>query len=162
MSPANSDQGDIRLVQHFPVPARVFFALAGAAALIMAPYELWRGVWPINAFTPFFGIVVAGAVFVGGFVLIGAIFGYNSSWTLRDDELVIEEWSHFGRRKTQLRRGDILATEICEHEYEDGPPVWSLVLQVKNGKALNGPSFFGTRRKADAFRAALHKRLAVA
>jgi hypothetical protein len=47
------EDGQTYLLPH-PVFARVMLTLAGLFALIMAPYALFGGVWPLNSGSPFF------------------------------------------------------------------------------------------------------------
>ena len=37
----------------FPLPVRIVLCAVGVFIFVIAPYELWRGVWPLNGLTPF-------------------------------------------------------------------------------------------------------------
>ena len=54
---------------HYDLPntnfQRAIFTVAGLFALIICPYELWRGVWPLNFTSPFFGFIMFGGMSVG-------------------------------------------------------------------------------------------------
>ena len=43
---------------YFPMALRVILGSIGAFFFCIAPYELWRGVWPLNVMSPFFGLLM--------------------------------------------------------------------------------------------------------
>jgi hypothetical protein len=139
-----------RIVERHPTPKRIILGLLGLFPPI-APYELWRGLWPPSAFTPLIAVIVLGALMVGGLFIAGAIFGYDQAWTIRDGAIVIRRRAPvFGSRR-EFRRADVTAADVIRHDWSDGDPSFAVVLVLASGERLEVPHI-GSEQGAERIR----------
>jgi hypothetical protein len=118
----------------FPLPLRVALCAVGAFLVFICPYELWRGVWPLNFTTPFFGLLMAAGMSGGAM----AIFtGLATPWqTLMFHKGVLEvREAALGRRTVQrFALADIRLIAPQFFEDSDGPDTWRVVIQTRQGQ----------------------------
>jgi hypothetical protein len=150
----------IILEDRIPVPVRVVLAAVGMFFLVVPAMDLWRGVWPLNVTTPFFGLLLFGALH-GGAVLAGAGFlGPVKRWTVERDSLLIEFTAHRFARTWRKHRWDVVELEVETVATDDGEPTFRVRLDDRDGRHWRSP-VIRTRTGADAYRAALAARLGV-
>ncbi|WP_421594726.1 hypothetical protein [Shinella sp. M27] len=136
--------GEDGLLRH-PVPVsaalRMFFLATGLFVIVIATYELHRGVWPINIASPFFLFLILGAWSVGGPIAWAGLTGPSTLWKIGQGRIVIERKQPFRRLQSDVfAQGDGSRLVIAEHESMDGDPTWSVVLAAADGRR------FETRR----------------
>lgn len=136
--------GEDGLLRH-PVPVsaalRLFFLATGLFVIVIATYELYRGVWPFNFASPFFLFLIFGAWSVGGPIAWAGLTGPSTLWTIGQGRIVIERKQPFRRLQSDVfAQGDGSRLVIAEHESMDGDPTWSVVLAADDGRR------FETRR----------------
>ena len=136
--------GEDGLLRHpIPVPTalRLIFFGAGAFIIVIATYELHRGVWPINFASPFFLFLIFGACSVGGPIAWAGLTGPATLWIIGQGRIVIERKQPFRRLQSDVFvEGDGSRLVVAEHESMDGDPTWSVVLAADDGRR------FETRR----------------
>jgi hypothetical protein len=149
--------GKTYLVPH-PLFARVIMTVAGAFALVITPYELWRGVWPLNATSPFFGVILAGGMTVGAAFVYGGMFAAGTRMVFSPGRLRVHSANVFGQWERVYLAQDIEGFTVEERETSDGPNDWYAVMTVRGGVKLPSRPL-GTRAAAETalaeFKAAL-------
>ncbi len=120
------DDGRTYLMPH-PVAARAIWTLAGLFALIIAPYELLRGVWPLNLMSPFFGIIMLGGMSVGAAFVWAGLAAPSVKLTFLEGGLELERQYLWRTRRNLIRKSEISCVEVCESVSSDGPNDWHAV-----------------------------------
>lgn len=142
----------------YPVLARVVMALAGAFVVVVTPMGLWRGVWPLNAMTPFFALILFGGLSVGWAFLSAGLLAPAIRLHFAPGRVEISRDFPWGSTRQVVAAADILAFAVEESETSDGPNEWYAVLRLRSGTPLRSRPL-GTRAAAErqlaAFRAAL-------
>lgn len=142
----------------FPLFQRIIFFAFGLVPTIMAPYELWRGVWPPNMFSPFFGLLIFAGMSIGLALLQASLFGASAVMEFSPDHLAILERTPWSRRQSVYDCEAIADIGIVRNTSSDGPDDWSVEILLHNGRKL-GSRPFGTEERAAqealAFRTAL-------
>ena len=155
--------GQTYILPH-PTVARVIMTVGGVFALIIAPYELWRGVWPVSMLTPFFGFIMLGGMSVGAaFVWAGLIA--PAMRLVFSHGLLEVHWKFlFGTRRSTFRAVDIQSIDVIEDSNSDGPNDWRAVIRLAGSTPLHSRPL-GTKetaeKLADTFREKLGLRAAV-
>lgn len=134
-----------------PLILRLIFVVAGAFAIIISVWELWRGIWPLNVTTPFFGLIVAGAFMVGGNFILAGLFGQALSWHVTPGFVEIEARAPLRRKRVRYGLADIEGFSIREHDWDSGPATWSVVMVTRDGQRYETRSF-GNRTTAEKLR----------
>lgn len=142
----------------FPLFLRGMFLAIGIFAIVLPAWELWRGVWPPNIFSPFFALIIAGAWSVGGAAVWAAVFGASATMVFRRGQLEVRELYLRSKRTRQFGLAEIgtIATEI--NRDSDGPDTWQVHIRMRNGEIFSSRNFDteATARKWEAaFRGAL-------
>lgn len=143
----------------FPLFQRGIFLVFGLVPVILAPYELWRGIWPPNILTPFFGLLVFVAVSLGGTMIRGALFGASAVLEFRRDSLTVIERTPFGQTTSHYDAADIADIRVVRIESSEGPDEWAVTIVLYNGRKLPSRHFGSEERamrEAADFRSALY------
>ncbi|MCB1383338.1 MAG: hypothetical protein KDJ73_10515 [Notoacmeibacter sp.] len=146
--------GDREFTRLFPMPVRLLLAGTGAFCVVIAIKELWRAVWPLNALSPFFLVIILGAIFVGSAFMLGAAFTGETRWTLGDGSLLLDTKNLFGRRHIEIRRHDVVSLTVREIEWDSREPTWCVALTLGSGETFDTPDY-GKRAMAEEKRAAI-------
>ena len=110
--------------------ARLIITAAGAFAFFMAPYELWRGVWPLNITTPFFGFIMLGGMSVGATFLHAGLFAPSGRLVFRDGVLEVEKRYLTHVTRSLIPATDIQAVEVVDDPNSDGPSDWQAAIRT--------------------------------
>lgn len=137
----------------FPLAIRAMLFIMGAAACILTVWELGRGIWPLNAFTPFFAIIVGGGCFVGGAFMLGAIAGPAVVMSFAPGELTITKTWPWGTAVERHDADAILGMRVEIDRSSDGPDQWFVQIAISDGTKLSSRRF-GSVAAADAERSA--------
>lgn len=132
-----------------PAFARAIMTCAGLFALIIAPYELWRGVWPLNVTSPFFSFIMLGGMSVGAAFIWAGIFAPSAQLRFSPGLIEVERRHLWGTTGQIIRSEDIESLTVEERDNSDGPNDWYAVIKVKNGKTI-GSRPLGAKAAADA------------
>ena len=62
---ADVHEHPMRLEMPVPAPVRAIFVGIGLFVIGISTWELWRGVLPLNIFSPFYFLILAGAWSIG-------------------------------------------------------------------------------------------------
>lgn len=116
-----------------PLAVRGVFGLVGLFVIGIVVWELHPALWPLNAFTLFFLVIVCGALAVGGHMVLGSLFGWADVWTIRPGEMELVRRNPFATRAMVFRPADIAAIEVNEREDMDSDPFWSVEMQTVAG-----------------------------
>ncbi len=149
--------GKTYLLPH-PTAVRVIMTLAGAFVMLITPYELWRGVWPLNATTPFFALIMFGGMTVGAAFLQGGLLSPAVSLRFAPGSISISYEYPWGRSQRTVPAENILDFAVEEAANSDGPNDWYAVLRLTSGDHIRSRPL-GTRDAAERqlaeFKAAL-------
>ena len=132
--------------------------LAGAFAVCMAPYELWRGVWPLNIATPFFGVIMLGGMAVGASFLHGGLFAPAVCLYFSPGHIEVRYDYLWGQSKESIRAENIEGFTIEEYENSDGPNCWYVRIRRRYGKSITSRPL-ATKEAADRQLAEFQKAL---
>ena len=147
-----------RLAHHVPVPRfiRFLFVAVGTFILIMTPWELWRGVWPINLTSPFFALIILGAWAVGFPLALAGLLGRSVTWEIDTDSITINANNPFSKYTFHYGPANILALEVVEHSWMEGPNTWFVALSTSDGHKHQSREF-EEQADAEAFKADIEK-----
>jgi hypothetical protein len=132
-----------------PAWTRVIAIALGLVAVGLPAWELWRGVWPPNIFSPFFLLIILGACAVGVPAIVGGLTGWADRWTIEPGRIEIERRNPFTTRRLVFAPTDIGAIEVVEHEAMEGDNTFSVVLATTWGDRYDAPRRLSTRKFAD-------------
>lgn len=125
---------------HYDLPntnfQRAIFTVAGLFALIICPYELWRGVWPLNFTSPFFGFIMFGGMSVGAGIVYAGAFTPSVDYRFSRGFLVVDWRYLWGGTRQTLRAADIMAITVERREQMEGPDDWYAVIKLTAGRPL--------------------------
>lgn len=146
--------GEDEFTTLFPLPVRALIGSAGVFCIAITIKELWRGIWPVNALTPFFLIILCGGVFVGSMFVLGAIYSGHTRWTLGTGHIMLDTRNLLGRRSIRVTADDVAGLAIHEHEWDSGPATWSVHVRLTSGEVFDTPDY-GKRHMAEMKKAAI-------
>jgi hypothetical protein len=129
------EDGQTYLLPH-PPSARVILTLAGLAALVIAPYELLRGVWPLNVTSPFFGFIMLGGMSVGAMFVWAGLAAPSGKLIFREGQMEVEKNFLHRIRRSLIRAADVSAVEVREVDSMEGPNHWYAVIHVDGQKPI--------------------------
>ena len=150
----------VRLRRDFPPVLRLVLGAIGALVIIVPAMELWPAVWPFGWHSLLLGFILGGAVVIGGLLLVSAIVGEETIWTLNDAALEIQRRTIFGIRRDTLTGGDIAAVNVHEHVWESRPSSFAIAVRLKKGRRLISPDC-GDKAAAETLRRNLCRRLGI-
>lgn len=118
--------GDGLLQLDIPAPAlRVGLVAIGAFVVSIATWELYRGVWPLNATSPFFLCLILGAWSVGVPAIWGGLTGPAIHWTVGSGRIEIVKKRPFSQAWHHLFGPDqIERLETRECPAMEGASTW--------------------------------------
>ena len=151
--PLDSDlpDGTYRHVVPFPVALRFILGTMAAFIVLISIWELWRGVWPLNITSPFFGIILFTAIAVGTRLGFASILGPSTSWHVQPGRIDFTQLAPFGSRITSITPGMVAEITCLEHERDGDPNNWSVTLRTNSGQRYETRRF-ETRPAAEAMR----------
>jgi uncharacterized membrane protein len=142
----------------FPIFMRVIMCAIGSVPLVMGPYELWRGVWPINVTTPFFGLMIVASLMAAAVMIGTGLFKPNSRLTFSPGLMVVEERFPFNSRISKVVNSEIVSIAPLRVEQMEDGDVWPVEITLKSGKRFNSLRFDSeatAKKHADEFKQAL-------
>ena len=142
----------------FPIVVRAMLFVAGAAACGLTVFELGRGVWPLNVFSPFFGFMIIGGCFVGFSFMAGAIRGPSVVMAFAPGQLTVTKRWPWGVAVERHEAGEIRDMEVVIDTSSDGPDEWYVAITLDWGARLTSRRFgseVAARAEMAAFQAAL-------
>lgn len=151
-----SDNGVMRFnVPVHPALRAIFVALGIFVAAIVV-YELGRGVWPLNIASPFFLFMILGAFSVAVPIAFGGLLGWDSDWTIRRGEIVLDQRNPFRKRTIRFGEADVLRFDVLEVENSEGPNDWAAMLQPARDRPIEMRRL-QSRKGAEEFRAEVER-----
>ena len=153
------DDGQTYLLPHPPF-ARVILTLAGLFALIIAPHELLRGVWPLNLLSPFFGIIMLGGMSVGAAFVWAGLAAPAVTLLFRQGRLEVKRQYLYGTRRSTIPASYIEAVVVLESQSSDGPNDWHAVIRVA-GHAPTGSRPLATKAAAEKLAEDFRRKLGI-
>ncbi len=151
-----SDNGVMRFNAPVPPALRVIFVALGIFIATITIYELGRGVWPLNITSPLFLFIILSAIGIAAAIVKGAIFGWDSDWTIRRGEIVIDQRNPFNKRTIRYGKSDILRFDIAEVESSEGPNDWAVMLRLIHDRPVEMRRL-QTLKGAEEFRAEVER-----
>lgn len=141
------------LEHHIPVPRfiRVLFVAIGAFIVVITPWELGRGVWPVNLTSPFFAVIILGAWAVGGPLALTGLLGRSVTWYIRPNHITVKANNPFSKYTFHYTPAKIISLEVVEHEWMEGPNTWFVTLATTDGHKHNSREF-EEKKDAEAFK----------
>jgi hypothetical protein len=158
--PRMEDDGHSYILPH-PIFARAIMTVAGTFAIIISIYELWRGVWPLNMFSPFFGIILLGALSVGGAFVWAGLVAPNMRLILRPGILEVLWQFLIANRRSTFRTADIQSVDVIETSNSDEPNDWHDVIRISGPAQLHSHPL-GTKEMAENLAATFREKLGLA
>ena len=129
------EDGFFRHAVPVPTAMRMFLVVVGLFVIVIATWELHRGVWPFNFASPFFLFLILGAWSVGGPVALAGLTGPAVLWTVGPGRILIERKRPFARlRQDVFGRNDGIRLETVEKESMEGDSTWSVALMAPDGR----------------------------
>jgi hypothetical protein len=135
-----SEPAEIVVSQSIPLMLRIVFGGVASVLLVVAILELSPGIWPISIVTPFFGLILAGALSVLGSLLGTAIMGPSDIWRIRRGEVQIEQRLLFVHQVFILEP-EPSACRIVRQEMSDSAPSWHIVINTPSPAYLSRGGF---------------------
>ncbi len=123
-----SEPAEIVVSQSIPLALRLVFGGVASVLIGVAIVELLPGIWPISIVTPFFGLILAGALAVLGSLLVTAILGPSDLWRIRPGEVQIEQRLLFAHQVFILQP-ERSECRIVRQEMSDSAPSWHIVIE---------------------------------
>jgi hypothetical protein len=157
MVPGMEDDGQTYLLPHPPF-ARVMLTLAGVCALVLAPYELLGGVWPLNVTSPFLGFIMLGGMSVGAVFVFAGLAAPSTKLIFCGGCVEVERHNLWGTSRIIIRAAEVAAVEVCESESTDGPNDWHAVIRVSGQKPIRSRPL-GTKAAAEALAEIFRRKL---
>ncbi len=133
------------------VAKRLFLGAAGLFCIVMPTWELYRGVWPPNVFSPFFLIIIVGAYAVGVPIALAALFSPAVRWIVRPGRIDILARNPILLRRYRIGPADVAGFSLRTTEWDSSEPTFSVVLTTTDGKTFETRDF-GSARTAEVFR----------
>ena len=130
------DDGKTYILPHHTI-SRIIFTCAGLFALFMPAYELWRGVWPLNITSPFFGFIILGGMTVGAGVTYAGLIAPSGALIFGDQTITVERDFLWGKTRQVFRNQDIFSISIRRQDQSEGPDDWYAVININGAPALN-------------------------
>lgn len=127
----------MKLDMSFPAIFRAIFVGAGLFALGISTWELWHGVWPLNAFSPFVGLILAGAWALGGTAVLAGMTAWASSWTIENGRIEIRNRNPLTSRQHILTLSDVDRFDIVEREPMEGANTWHVSVITTAGRKFD-------------------------
>lgn len=135
----NPDQ-PLVLSEVWPRAFSAGLVFAGSAAAIATIVGLGRGVWPLNATSPFFAIIIAGSIVVGLVFVLGGLQPRARRWEIGEDRIVVDLQPLLGPlRRLEIRRGMIAGVAVDEQDWDSRPKTWSVRVTLADGRKLATP-----------------------
>jgi hypothetical protein len=117
-----------------PLFARLLLVTAGSFAIVVPTRWLWRGVWPLNATTPWFLLIITGAWVVGLLLILGGLFSPGVVWHIAPGGVCIDTGNPFWRRRYHYRADDITCLSVEEVELDGQQPTWRVAMATRDGR----------------------------
>lgn len=131
-------------------PRALSAAMIGVSVIGLTFHDLGQALWPINVFTPFFAIIVAGAVGVGCAFAWGGLSPRARRWTFHDGRIdVVLQPLFSGNRIVAIRPGDVAIARLAEHDWDSREMTWSVDVELVDGRRLGTPEI-GTKARAES------------
>lgn len=150
--PLDSEDSDGTLHHLVPVPLlqRLLFPAAGLFVMLIAPLQLWRGLWPLNLLSPVFALLIAGAYAVGLPMALAGLASQSLRWTVRPGRIDIEMTRPFAALTTRrFARDAVAGFDLLEREQDNGPNLWCVVLVTQSGERFASRSYGSQAAAAD-------------
>ncbi len=144
-------------IPNMPVQ-RIMLTLIGAFVFFIVPYDLGRGIWPLNLLTPLFFILVGLGMGLGAVFIYAGLFTPSVKYEFSPKGLL--EKSQYLRGNSEIFHpiGNITGISVITETNSDGPDDWYTVINIIDQKPLRSRPF-GSKAKAqhhaEQFRTAL-------
>jgi hypothetical protein len=138
------------LSEVWPRAFSVALVVIGFGVVALTLHDLGNALWPINILTPFFAVIVGGAVMVGLAFAAGGMQPRARHWTLHDDRIEVDLQPLLGpSRRFVVRPGDVARARIVELDWESREMTWSIEVELAGGRRIGTPEI-GTRARAES------------
>jgi hypothetical protein len=128
--------GKTYLLPHLGI-SRIIFGGAGLFALIIAPYELWRGVWPLNVTSPFFAFIMFGGMSVGAAFVYAGFIAPSAKIVFQNGIIKLERHFLWGATTQVFCKEDVESITTIRNAQMEGPDDFYAVINVKGAPPLN-------------------------
>jgi hypothetical protein len=138
--------------------ARAASFLAAAILFVLPAWDLWRALWPLNALTPFFGLMVLGAALLGGLFLAVAIGSASTTLEVSSGLVRVERRWPWGLHTAVHSRATIEAIRVERSSWTDGPDTWHVEIVVA-GHVVARTRSLGTQESTETAAEAIRRAL---
>lgn len=139
----------MRIEASAPGWTRAITVALGLCVIGLPVWELGRGVWPPNIFSPFFLLIILGACTFGIPAIRGGLIGWADTWTIEPGRIEIERRNPFTTRRLVFLPADISGIDVVEHEAMEGDNTFSAALATVLGARYQTPRRLGSRKAAE-------------
>lgn len=126
---------------HTPAWLRWGLCLFGLVFVVLAGKDLLRALWPINIFTPFFGLLMGTGVAAGAWLIHGSMFGPDCLWQIEDGRLTVVQTLREKRTVDTYAASDFDTIDVRLIEGDGSPDTWKLSIILHDGASLLSPHF---------------------
>jgi len=113
---------------------------AGAFAAVGTIVSLGRGVWPLNATSPFFAVIIGSSCLVGLMFILGGLQPRARRWEIGSERAVIDLQPLVGPlRRLEIRHGMIAELSVEEQDWDSRPMTWCVQVTLADGRKFSTP-----------------------
>ena len=117
--------------QKLPKALRVVLIAAGLALLVWPAWDMRHAFWPVNALTPFFAVLVMGAIAVGLGLLGFGLYGEDIRWTYVPHMLLVHRRAWGWETVVRVGARDVKAIEVRRIENSEGADTWRVFVTTR-------------------------------
>ncbi len=137
--PSANASSELVISQRFGPRLRLVLAVLGLFGCAVVFRDLGSGLWPIGLNSLFIGTILAGGMFVCGFLVLSAFFGECVTVVVRDNFALIERHSPFGVRREILSRGAVTSARAVPNEWDSRADTWRVAIAFADGREMLTP-----------------------
>lgn len=134
-------QDEIRHGWEPPALLRLLPVGFGLGLGVLVTYELWRGFWPPNLFSLFFGVMIFGVWSISGPIMMSGLTRPALLWRVTPGVLELERRSPFLQERLIWRAPEPLRFGVRGVESMEGPSAWLMILRAPDGRVHESESF---------------------
>jgi hypothetical protein len=145
------DRSPLAVRMPVPLALRIIFITIGLFVVGISTWELHRGVWPVNVFSPFFLFIILGAWSVGIPATMAGLFGWAEMWVVKPGRIDIVRRNPFRFWRHRIKPADIASMTVDERIASEGDNTFEITLVTVWGARFKTHDF-KTKQAAEALR----------
>ncbi len=125
---------------------RAVLLVFGVFAIAMPAWQLSPALWPLNAVTPFFLVIMLGAFSVGAAFISGAVRSDALRWRIAPGRIELERTNMLRRRTDFFSAADIEAIRVVVNTWDSRADTYRVEVALCNGAKFHTQDY--DRRQA--------------